>query len=181
VGRVREPPPACLVCGLMGSPWGPWGEVRRRLEARFGPVALESPSYLFNFSDYYREEMGRDLIKFFWAFQRPFPRGELAQAKLFTNALEEELGEYREGGLRRVVNLDPGYLTPAQLVLATTKDYSHRIYLGGGIHAEVTLIYHRGAFRPLDWTYPDYRTPLVLEFMEEVRRELLLKRGRGDG
>jgi len=179
VGKVREPGPARLVCALMGHPQGPWGVVRVRMEERFGPVVLESPTYPFTHSRYYEPEMGRDLIKFFWAFDRPFPRDGLVEVKLFTNALEEELGEYREGRLYRVVNLDPGYVTDAQLVLATTKGYSHRIYLGRGIHAEVTLIYRHGAFRPLEWTYPDYRMPLVIGFMEEVRDRLLAERRRG--
>ncbi len=148
------------------------------MEERFGLVILESPPYPFTHSRYYEPEMGRELIKFFWAFGRPFPREELVEAKLFTNTLEEELGSYREGRLHRVVNLDPGYVTDAQLVLATTKDYSHRIYLGQGIHAEVTLIFRNGAFRPLEWTYPDYRTTLVIGFMEEVRRGLLAERRR---
>ncbi len=180
MGKVKEPLPACLVCACMGPPRGPWEEVRRRLEERFGPVVLESPSYPFDFTGYYEGEMGKGLIKFIWAFQPPFPREALVEAKLFANALEEELGEYREGRLHRVVNLDPGYLTDAQLVLASTKDYSHRIYLGRGIHGEVTLIYRGGGFRPLEWTYPDYRTPLVLDFLEEVRGMLLTwRRGKG--
>ena len=173
MGKIKEPLPACLVCACMGPTQGPWQEVRRRLETQFGPVVMESPSYPFHFSRYYEKEMGRDLIKFLWAFEPPFPREDLARAKIFTNALEEELGRYREGRLCRVVNLDPGYLTDAQLVLASTKDYSHRIYLGQGIHAEVTLIYRQGTFLPLEWTYPDYRTPLVLGFLEEARRMLL--------
>ncbi len=147
--------------------------------SQFGPVALESPSYPFIHSLYYVPEMGRDLIKFFWAFARPFPMDSLIEAKLFTNALEEELGEYKDGRLHRVVNLDPGYLTDAQLVLATTKGYSHRIYLGRGIYAEVTLVYRHGAFRPLEWTYPDYRMPMVISFLEEVRKDLLAERRRG--
>ncbi len=181
MGKVREPQSACLVCACMGPPQGPWDLVRERLEAEFGKVVLESLPYPFTFSSYYEKEMGKGLIKSLWAFQPPFPRDRLAQAKLFTNALEEELGERRGERLFRVVNLDPGYLTDAQLVLASTKDYSHRIYLGQGIHAEVTLVYRQGAFRPLDWTYPDYRTPLVLGFLEEVREMLLDWRRQGGG
>ena len=171
--------PACLVCACLGPSQGPWERVKERLEERFGPVVLESPSYPFDFSNYYEREMGKGLVKFLWAFKPPFPRDSLAEAKLFTNALEEELAVFRDGRVCRVVNLDPGYLTDAQLVLASTKDYSHRIYLGRGIHAEVTLIYRQGAYRPLEWTYPDYRTSLVLGFLEEARRMLLAwRKGR---
>ena len=146
------------------------------MEEEFGPVILESPSYPFTHTTYYEAEMGTGLEKFFWAFGGFFPRESLVEAKIFTNALEERLADKRGGTLKRRVNLDPGYVTEAQLVLATTKGYSHRIYLRDGIYAEVTLVYYKGGFKPLDWTYPDYRMPMVLQFMEEVRRGLLLEK-----
>jgi len=146
------------------------------MEGEFGPVILESPSYPFTHTKYYEAEMGPGLAKFFWVFGGFPPRETLVEAKGFTNALEEELAEERGGILRRKVNLDPGYVTGAQLVLATTKGYSHRIYLRDGIYAEVTLVYHGGGFKPLDWTYPDYRMPMVLRFMEEVRQGLLMEK-----
>ena len=176
MGKPKRPGPARLVCALMGSPSAPWGRVREAMVGKFGPVVLESPSYPFTHTKYYELEMGSGLLKFFWAFSGFFPQEALAEAKGFTNALEEELAEDREGVLRRVVNLDPGYLTEAQLVLATTKGYSHRIYLGDGIYAEVTMVYHGGSFEPMGWTYPDYKMPLVLRFMEEVRQGLLMEK-----
>lgn len=148
------------------------------MEREFGPVILESPHYPFTHTKYYEAEMGTGLEKFFWAFEGFFPQENLVETKLFTNALEEELAQEKGGILKRRVNLDPGYVTEAQLVLATTKGYSHRIYLRDGIYAEVTLIYHKGGFRPLDWTYPDYRMPVVLRFMEEVRWGLLMEKRR---
>ncbi len=148
-------------------------DVKELLVARFGPVILSSDEYVFDFTDYYRDEMGDDLVKFFWAFGGFFDQERLADAKLFTNTVEEEFGEYRRGMLHRVVNIDPGYVTPSQLVLATTKGYSHRIYLARGIYAEVTLLYRKGRFVFLEWTYPDYRTPLVVDFIENVREGIL--------
>lgn len=173
MGRVKRPEAARLICALMGPPGIPRMDVKERMVARFGPVILGSDEYPFNFTDYYRDEMGRDLVKFFWAFGGFFDQEGLADAKLFTNTLEEGFGEYRRGRLHRVVNIDPGYVTPSQLVLATTKGYSHRIYLARGIYAEVTLLYRKGRFTFLEWTYPDYRTPLVLAFMEKVREGIL--------
>ena len=115
--------------------------------------------------------MGSPLYKFFVSFERLIPREEIARIKLETNELEEE---FSEDGRRRV-NIDPGYVAEAQLVLPTTKGYSHRIYLNSGIFAEVTLIYEGKSFRPLEWTYPDYRSQLAIEFFNRVREGYLRK------
>ena len=85
--------------------------------------------------------------------------------KLITNFIESDLST---GGARRV-NLDPGYMDAARVVLASTKDHAHRILLGKGIYGEVTLLYRDGAFRPLPWTYPDYREAATLAFLKGVR------------
>jgi hypothetical protein len=98
-------------------------------------------------------------------FERPRPRGYLARAKHTAVWIEQRLSEAG----RRTVNIDPGYVDPAQVVLATAKNYSHRIYIGKGYYAEVTLIYSGGDFRPLDWTYPDYRGETALTFFRELR------------
>lgn len=143
------------------------------LKAAYGEIDAESEVYPFDYTDYYREEMGYGLQKLFISFKSLIPMDSLPQVKLFTNRLEEELG-CREGDrLYRRVNIDPGYLTGAKLVLASTKDYAHRIYLGQGIFAEVTLHYRKGGFEHLDWTYPDYRTELAKRFFKRVRERYL--------
>jgi len=69
----------------------------------------------------------------------------------------------------RPLNLDPGYLTEAKLVLASTKDHAHRIYLGRGIYAEVTLHYQNGRWQSHDWTYPDFQRPDYHLFFSQCR------------
>ena len=80
----------------------------------------------------------------------------------------------------RPLNLDPGYITPAKLVLASTKDHAHRIYLRDGIYAEVTLSFRGRKWQPLEWTYPDYRRDDYQRFFTECR-EWLLNCGHGGG
>jgi hypothetical protein len=99
------------------------------------------------------------------------PEG-LAGIKHRTNLLESELAV--EG--QRRVNLDPGIVNDSRLILATTKDFAHRIYLGSGIYAEVTLIFKDGAFRSQEWTYPDYQSQEALEFILKARERYLTQR-----
>jgi hypothetical protein len=135
-----------------------------------GKVAISSPPYEFTETDYYAPTMGNDLKKQFLAFERLIDPGELAAIKRQTNEWEVEcaaLGRHPES---RPLNLDPGYITPAKLVLASTKDHAHRIYIGEGIYAEVTLSYRGGRWRPQEWTYPDYRREDYQQFFDECRR-----------
>lgn len=158
-----------------------------RLEKKFGPLELKSPILPFNYTDYYEKEMGKDVKRQFFSFQKLIDPGALADIKLFTNKLEEScrdrsalggLALSKEASRGRPINLDPGYLASSKLVLASTKDYSHRIYLKKGIYAEVTLRYAKGAFEPLPWTFPDYRSKEYIDFFTETRI-LYMKKLRG--
>ena len=132
-----------------------------------GGADLVSEKMPFDKTDYYKEEMGDGLIRFWLSLNGLGDPEELPHLKLRTNELEREYSE----GSRRKMNLDPGYITESNLVLASTKAYNHRIYLKEGIYAEVTLIYRKKTgYEPLPWTYPDYRTRLALDFFGEVRR-----------
>ena len=149
-----------------------------RLEDSFGPVDFRSPLLPFTHTDYYSREMGEGLLRKFISFAQLIDPGDLAQVKRFTNRLEEELAE---GGARRI-NLDPGYISPGKLVLATTKDREHRIYLGDGIYAEVTLRWRRQkGFEPWEWTYPDYRTAEYGRLLGEIRELYMQQRRAGGG
>lgn len=123
----------------------------------WGPVALASEPFQFVETDYYLSTMGSDLIKQFYAFERPIDPAALPQRKLQTGSWEALYAELANHPEPRPLNLDPGYLTLAKLVLASTKDHSHRIYLGDGIYAEVTLYYKDRRWQHREWTYPDYR------------------------
>jgi len=140
------------------------------LAERFGPIDAASEIAPFDFTNYYETEMGPNLKRKFVAFERLINPKELISAKLFTNDLEERISE-RFGSGRRIVNLDPGYVSLAKLVLASTKDYTHRVYLGDGVFAEVTLHFAHGRFNPWPWTYPDYKTDDYLDFFEAIRRQ----------
>jgi hypothetical protein len=142
---------------------------QERLQQHFGPVLLASPPFVFDQTTYYQASMGPNLGKQLLAFDRLVALDALADIKLCTNGLEQELavsGLYPES---RPINLDPGLLVLGKLMLATTKDQSHRIYLRQGIYAEVTLRYHAGAFEPWPWTYADYRLPCVHAFLQQAR------------
>ena len=159
-----------LIVALMTSDLELMRESEERLRRKFGDCDLRGEIFSFDdFSLYYAEEMGAGLQKRFISFSEMIRLDHLADIKNFTNRVEQE---YARDDRRRI-NIDPGYLTHAQMVLATTKDYSHRIYLGKGIHAELTYIISKRGFRTLEWTYPDYREEWAKAFFLEVRRKYL--------
>jgi hypothetical protein len=143
-----------------------------RATARWGTPALASAPFAFVETDYYESTMGPEIIKRFWAFEPQADPAELVDWKLETNAWEREYAERKEHAEPRPLNLDPGYLTPAKLVLASTKDHAHRLYLSRGIYAEVTLFYKDRAWRHHDWTFKDYRREEYRAFFEECRAYL---------
>jgi hypothetical protein len=157
------------------TPQGFLEEAEATLEQVFGPLDLQSPALPFLFTDYYEAEMGTHLLRKFVAFSSLIPQEGLVDIKHRTNAMESGFASFRSGKMCRRVNLDPGYLTAAKVVLASTKDYAHRISLGQGIFADLHLTYEHGAYQPLPWTYPDYRTPEALAFFAEARRLYLTR------
>ena len=166
MGKVKEHRPVKLVIGMFTNRPELFQGALRALKKRFGPVDYESPLLPFDRMDYYEEEFGKDLERKFYSFKKLIKAEDLAKIKIFTNSLERK---FSEGG-NRPINLDPGYLAPAKLVLATTKDYQHRIYYEKGIYGEVTLRYKRGSFIPWEWTYPDYRTKEYIEIFNHIRK-----------
>ncbi|NPV14178.1 DUF4416 family protein [candidate division WOR-3 bacterium] len=162
--------PVKLIVGIIARNPDMLEQGVKLLEQTFGPVELKSPVIPWDFSNYYQEELGKDLLRSWVAHQGVFEPDRLISYKKTAIALE---GQLKDALGRRQVNLDPGILSLHNLILATTKDYSHRIYLGDGIYAEVTLIYQKGGFQPLAWTYPDYRTAICLEFLRACRNRLL--------
>lgn len=163
-----RPKPIKLFCGLIGT-----AEAIARacdlLAADFGEIDLRSAAVPFAFTGYYAEEIGGDLVREWVSFRELRARGYQAVAKHLAVRLEAALA--REG--KRTVNIDPGYVDDAQVVLTTGKNYSHRLYIGLGYYAEVTLVYDHKIFKPLAWTYPDYRTEEALRFFYDARRAYL--------
>ena len=140
------------------------GVLKRLIEA-FGPISLMSDIWPFTHIEYYFSEMGRPLFKVFAAFSHLQPSADLPHAKNRCIQLEQY---WKENGNRRV-NLDIGYLTDAKVVLATTKNQQHRLFLGNDIFGEVTLKYQRKSFGPYEWTYPDFCTEAYIDFFNLLR------------
>jgi hypothetical protein len=157
--------PEKLVIGVLTSCPDRRAELTEGLSARWGPADFSCDPFPFTFSDYYDEEMGVPILRFFLAFDRLVDPSRLADIKKETNAIE---GLYCQQGRRRV-NLDPGLLALARFTLATTKENAHRIPLTDGIYAEITLLYRKGTFQPLPWTYPDFRSERYLSILNGIR------------
>lgn len=140
------------------------------IETIFSPIEHDSPVYEYTgFTHYYNQEMGDRILKKFIVFKDLLTPEALPELKLATNALEEK---YTHSGIRQL-NIDPGYVSEAKVVLATTKNYSHRIYLNKGIYGDLHLMYAHKRFQTMPWTYPDYQTPERLQFFEGVREQYL--------
>lgn len=169
----RPPDPARLVVGAFTARKELFEETVTALKGLFGPLDAASPWFSFHHTDYYQKEMGGPLFRRLVSFKRLVDQGDLADIKLATNGIET-------GGLDsrgcRTINLDPGILTPERFVLATGKNYIHRIYLAKGIYADLTLVYRQGGYEPLSWTYPDYAEDDVRGFLLKLRRGLLALR-----
>lgn len=154
-----------LVIGILISRAELKDELFNRLTREFGEPDYISPPLVFNFTNYYDEEMGTPITRYFISFSDLVDPAELAEIKLKTNAIENEFS--LEG--KRKINLDPGILNLSRFILATTKDGSHRIPLRAGIYGEVTLTFEHKQFRPMPWTYPDFRSEEYLAILKEIR------------
>jgi hypothetical protein len=161
------PQPAKLVIGLFTKAKEHADNVCNRLQNKYGPIDLRSRWFDFSYTDYYYREMGAPLFRRVFSFERFIAQKQLAEIKCHTNAIETVFSQ--QG--RRLFNIDPGYLLYERFVLATGKNYTHRIYIGKGIYADLTLIYQQGAYQPLPWTYPDYASSQIGEFLLKVRRK----------
>ena len=168
MGRVRQPDPALLFIGTLYSDKSVVPEAQKLLEENFGEILMTSPATPWDYSTYYKDEIGSPLMRQFLFFKTLINPGMLADIKLKTNDIEDMLSH--EG--KRCINLDPGYLTLSNIVLASTKNYSHRIYLSKGIFGEVTLIYKGETYHPHLFTYRDYQDKTSIELFLNVREVL---------
>lgn len=169
MGRIRKPVPVLAVVAVISSHPSAVEWSQHQLAGMGGPVALTSPRFAFDETGFYRDEMGPGLFKQFLLFSRWIDQAGLADWKLKTNQLESDFAALESSGSPRPLNLDPGYFSEAKLVLATTKDRDHRIYLRDGIYAEVTLHFEKNEWVSARWTYPDYRRSDYHAFFRECR------------
>ena len=168
--------PVALIGAITARDQDTLAAARSQLASRLGPIRRQGRVYPFEFTAYYTKEMGENLIKQLVWFEELVDPAFLPQAKHGTMEVEKELGELREGIIRRRANIDPGLVSVESLVLATTKYSGHRICIAPGLYAEVTLLFQQGQYRPQEWTYPDYRTGEVQELLQEIRAHLRQQR-----
>ncbi len=162
--------PAKLIIGLVMNEKKLIHEILPVLIDEFGYIDVISNWFDFDYTDYYCKEMGSPLFRRVVVFKRLIEQNMLARIKEITNSFEKK---WANNG-KRNINVDPGYLLLSRLILATGKDYSHRIYLDKGIYADLTLIYKHGKYTPLEWTYPDYASCEMLEFFQKIRQKYII-------
>lgn len=167
MGQIKLCQPVKLIFGVLTGIPDLLVEVYQRLSEPLGEIDFTSPLLPFNHTTYYEAEMGKGLHRQFVSFETLIAPDELSSTKLFSNAVEQEFAQTDTESRR--VNLDPGYISASKLVLASTKDHAHRIYLQRGIYGEITLRFHRKTFHPWEWTYPDYRTQAYIDIFNHIR------------
>jgi len=161
-----------LICGMISADPVWFDKAVDILMQRFGPIDITSDTFDFDFTDYYNDETGSPLFRKFIAFATPVSPDDLADIKRQTNEIERDFSACSASKYPRPINIDPGYVTPSKLVLASMKDFSHRICLDHGVYAEVTMLYNRG-WQTLPWTFPDYGSGRYFAFLDSCRENLL--------
>ena len=172
MSEITQAQPVKLIMGMLSSVRTLFEEVEILLEKKLGKIELKSNIIPFDFTDYYKKEMGPNILRMFFGFKNSIAPEEISSIKVWTNELEDTYKRNGKFRINRPINLDPGYLTHCKLILASTKDYYHRIYLQKGIYAEVTLYYKEGKYENLPWTYPDYQTAEYKDFFLKVRGKI---------
>ena len=160
-----------LIASLFSGEGRLLGDALNALSERYGKADFISAPTPFAYTDYYAKEFGGSLVRRFAAFERLIRPESLPDVKKWRNGLEGRLSA--EG--KRRVNIDPGYLAKAHLILATGKGYTHRPYLREGIYADLTLVYRDRSFHPLPWTYPDYAGGEAIAMLLRIREKYLLQ------
>jgi hypothetical protein len=171
--ELQNPKPVKLIIGILAANQDVLTAARKAIIDNIGQIDLASDVWPFTQTGYYNNETGPNILRQFVAIDSLLDPGNLADIKHATNFIEQLLARSLNLPHPRPVNLDPGLIEPSKLVLATTKNYSHRIYIGNKMFAEVTLIYEKGDWRHFDYTYPDYKEPRYHDFFSKVRIRLL--------
>lgn len=176
MGLPRKPHRVKLIIGMLAKNKKLFDSIEEFFVKKFGQIDYRSSVLLFDHTDYYKKEMGHPLKRRFISFKRLIRPDKLPDIKLITNSLEAKFAKGKSGSLKRQMNIDPGYVSDSKLILATVKDYFHRIYLKKGIYAEVTLTWQKGSFRPFEWTYPDYQGVEYIAIFNAIRNSYMKER-----
>ncbi|MHB0947062.1 MAG: DUF4416 family protein [Sedimentisphaerales bacterium] len=171
--NLKKPEPVKLIIGILACNETALADAVALIKAKFGACDLESPVWPFHHTEYYADETGKEIVKKFVAVENLIMPDKLAYIKFKTNKMEEKLAAKLGGQFSRPVNLDPGYIEPSKLVLASAKNFSHRIYLGKKIWAEVTLVFSRGVWKGFEYTFPDHKEDRYHGFFSQVRERLV--------
>ena len=175
MGAVRQFTPVKLFIGVLVSNSKFIPAVEERLAAAYGAIDHRSDVIPFDFTNYYEAEMGDLIDRVFFSFERLIEADQLPEIKRQTNQLETDLApvlKTTSTSVKRPANLDPGYVEQAKVVLASTKNFYHRIYLGSGIFGEVTMHFRNNTYQFFPWTYPDYQSKDYQDFFLRVRQIL---------
>lgn len=197
MGQVTPPQPVKLIVGMIAVAPRWFESAEQAMRALWGPIDIRSETIAFDFTTYYEKEMGPELLRRFVSFERLIDPGELAAIKHASNAIEDDFARqhdappssprntspataetagHEDSTPARPINLDPGLVAPGKLVLATTKNYAHRVYIGQGMYAEATLSYRGGRWQQWPYTYPDYASGRYDEFLTAARNRLMQQR-----
>jgi hypothetical protein len=168
MGTVNNPKPVQFFTSIIYNDNIHIENVESDIREAIGSIMDRTAFMSFHYTHYYEKEMGSNLSRIFLLFEPLLRREQLPEIKLKTNNIETS---YSQEG-KRAVNIDPGYISLENVVLATTKGYAHRVYINYGIYAELTLIYHNNTYRPVEWTYPDYGSKEIVAIFNGWRNVL---------
>ena len=170
--QLTQPDKVKLIVAILAADKESLKLAEDAIETRIGRIEMQSESWPFDFTSYYKHEAGENIIRKLVAIESLICPGTLADLKLKTNEMEKQLASQLDSVMPRPVNLDPGYIEPSKLVLASAKNFAHRIYIGRQIWAEVTLIHEKGKWISMRYTFPDYKSGRYDEFLNAVRLRL---------
>lgn len=171
--QVNEPEPVKLIIGILAADDKALDAAWDRIRDEFGEIDFTSEVWPFTQTSYYKDELGENILRQFASIAKLIDPGQLADIKHRANQIEIELAEKLSTDLPRPVNLDPGIIEPSKLVLASTKNFSHRIYIGKGMYAELTLSFCKGTWQSFSYTFPDYKEQRYHKFLSIVRDRLV--------
>ena len=170
---LHQPKPVKLIIGILAADETTLAAAVKTISKSFGVIDLASDIWPFTQTDYYKDELGPNALRQFVSIEKLIDPGKLTKIKHTTNKIEQKLAKKLKLSLPRPVNLDPGFIEPSKLILASTKNFSHRIYIGNKMFAEVTLMYEKGRWRHFEFTFPDYRQSCYQDFFTKVRTRLM--------
>ncbi|MBN2753812.1 MAG: DUF4416 family protein [Candidatus Goldbacteria bacterium] len=165
---IRQPRPGKLICSLIYLNDEAYTGALTELKNTYGQIDFETPEAPFTNTSYYGDEMGSGLKRRFVSFENPVMPDALAPAKVLTIEIEKKYLNEKGG---RIINIDPGFLCQAKLVLASAKNFSHRVYMSQGIYGESTLRFNTNikSYEPWPWTYPDYTQAEIIAVFNKIR------------